>query len=84
MTRYLCRWDELPIFVGYGQQNSITVLDLLMQRFYGTSYLNMQPWAQGIFLVPTRVFARFQQSCTLEASLQIFWNSIGSLNQTLY
>ena len=54
---------------------------------YDTSYLNtcMQLWAQGIFIfVLTRVFARFQQFCALEASLQIFWNSIGSLSQTLY
>ena len=52
---------------------------------YDTSFLNMQPLGEGIFFfVLTRVFARFQQSCTQEASLQIFWNSIGSLSQTLY
>ena len=37
-----------------------------------------------LFFVLTQVFARFQQSCTLGASLQMFCNSIGSLSQTLY
>ena len=45
----------------------------------------MQHLSAGhIFIVLTRVFARFQQSCTLEASLQIFWNGICSLSKTLY
>ena len=60
----------------------------------------MQHLGVGIFLffVLTRVFARFkqactleaslvtrfQQSCTLKASLQILWNIIGFLSQTLY
>ena len=51
---------------------------------YDTSYLNMQHLGVGLFFVLTRVFVRFQQCCTLEASLKIFWNSIGSLRQTLY
>ena len=38
--------------------------------------------AYFIFVL-TRVFAIFQLSCTIKASLQIFWNSIGSLSQTL-
>ena len=40
--------------------------------------------AQGIFFSRFDVVARFQQSCNLEAALQIFWNSIGSLSQTAY
>ena len=52
---------------------------------YGTSYFNMQHLGAGhIVFVLTQVFATFQQSCTLEASLQIFWNNIGPLSKTLY
>ena len=52
---------------------------------YDTGCLDMQHFvARHFFFVLTRVFARFQQFCTLEASLQIFWNSTGSLSQTLY
>ena len=49
---------------------------------YDTSYFNIQHvGVQGIFFfVLTRVFARFQQSCTLEALLQLFWNRTGSLS----
>ena len=52
---------------------------------HDTSYLNMQYSCAGhILFLLTRIFARFQQSCTLEESLQIFLNSVGSLSQTLY
>ena len=52
--------------------------------YYDTGYLNMQHFGTGhIYFVLTRVFARLQQSCTLEASLHIFWDSIGTLSQAL-
>ena len=89
MARYLFRREGLPIcgghaqliFAGYGQIKSTNVLDRLHQACITmyTSYLYMQHLGAGhIFFVLTRVFARFQQSCTLETSLQIFWNSIDS------
>ena len=52
---------------------------------YDTSYLNMQHLGTGhIFFVLAQVFAKFQQSCNLEASLQIVSNIIDSLSKTLY
>ena len=56
-----------------------------MTLAYDASYSNMQHLGAGHFcFVMTHVFARFQQSCTLKASLRIFWNSIGSFRQTLH
>ena len=44
------------------------------------SYLNIKHLGAGhILFVLIRVFARFQHSCTLEASLHIFEDSIGSM-----
>ena len=50
-------------------------------RFFMTLKLSKYAsfWRRAYnFFVLTRVLARFQHSCTLKASLQIFWNSIGS------
>ena len=53
---------------------------LFATGMYETNYLDMQHFGTGhFFFVLTRFFAR----CTLEASLQIFWNSIDSFSQTL-
>ena len=70
--------------VCYGL-NSTTVLDY-SPDIYDTSYLNMQHLGTGhsSFCVLTEFFVRFQQSCAIEASLRVFWNSIGSLSQTVY
>ena len=56
----MCRlWSTKPIFVGYGQLNSTTVLDFFAPGMYryGTSYSNMQHLGAGHFLfVVTRGF----------------------------
>ena len=59
---------------------------------YDTTYSNMLKYAAFgrrtyTFFVLTRLFARFKQSYTLEASLQMFWKQHsfpGKLSQKLY
>ena len=72
--------------VAHGvQTRATTISDFFAPGMCYTSYLNIQHLgAEHFFFVLTRVFARFQQLCTLEASLQIFWNNIGSFSQTNY
>ena len=72
------------IFVGDGQLNSTTILDFCTRQVWLLLFKYAAFGRRAYFLVLTRVFARFQQSCALEASVQIFWISIGSLSQTLY
>ena len=73
-----------PIAVGYSQLNS-TTFRFFALGMHNTDYLNMQHLGAGhIFFILIRIFGRFQQSCTLGASLPIYVNSIGSLRQRLY
>ena len=84
---YLFRMEELLIFVGYVQPNIYlyVTLNFLRTTCMTLAIENMHHLGAGhIFIVLTRVFARFQQSCTLKALLQIFGNRIGSFSQTLY